>query len=128
MAKLLSIQLAIVILLGSIADLHDIAKLPYLLDHYSQHKSKDSGFSFSEFFDLHYGAMAEEHDKEESEKHKGLPFKAPDHNTIHSTIFLTEYHNTSIELESTLVVYTNFYQPNASSEFHQSIFQPPRKG
>lgn len=128
MLKLISIQLMMVVLLGSIVDLHDVAKLPYLIDHYNQHKSKASQFSFSEFFDLHYGAQAEEHDKEEQEKHKGLPFKAPDHTSIHSTIFLTEYTSNSIELESTEVKYTNFYQCISSSEFQSSIFQPPRKG
>ena len=116
------------IVLGSLADLHDIAKLPYLVDHYNQHKSKTSGFSIIEFFELHYGSLAEEHDKEEREQHKGLPFKAPDHTSIHSTILLTEIHNSSIELEAIEVTYSNSYQPNSSSEFSDSIFQPPRKG
>jgi len=126
--KTIAIPLVFVVLLGSLVDLHDIAKLPYLIDHFNQHKSKTSGFSFAEFFDLHYGEMAEEHDKEEREQHKGLPFKAPDHTTIHSTILLTERQCPSIELSPEEVSYTNFYQPHSPSEFHQSIFQPPRKG
>lgn len=115
-------------MLGSLVDLHDVAKLPYLIDHFNQHKSKASEFSFSEFFDLHYGNQAEAHDKEEKEKHKGLPFKAPDHTSIHSTVFLTEYESPSLEVGATEVTYTNCYQPNSSSEYHPSIFQPPRKG
>lgn len=117
-----------VILLGSLVDLHDFAKLPYLIDHYQQHKSKATHFSITEFFELHYGNKAEEHDKEEREQHKGLPFKAPDHTSIHSTIFLTQQECPSVQLESTEVNYTNFYQSNLSSEFRRSIFQPPRKG
>lgn len=128
MFRLLSIQLIFVVLLGSAVDLHDLAKLPYLIDHFNQHKLKDTQFSFSEFFDMHYGNQAEEHDKEEKEKHKGLPFKAPEHTSIHSPVFITEYESPSIELESTEVAYTNFYQSNSSSEYHPSIFQPPRKG
>lgn len=128
MVKALSIQLAIVVLIGSLIDLHDIAKLPYLIDHYNQHKSKDIAFSISDFFELHYGSLAEEHDKEEHEQHKGLPFRAPDNTSIHSTIFFTETENTSIELEAVEVTYTNFYQPHSSTEFQPSIFQPPRKG
>ncbi|HNP94414.1 MAG TPA: hypothetical protein PKJ63_02260 [Cyclobacteriaceae bacterium] len=128
MQKLVSILLTIVVAVGSLTDLHDLVKVPYLLQHYNQHKSKDSKFSASEFFDLHYGTLAEEHDKEEHEQHKGLPFKAPDHTSIHSTIFLTERQNPAIELDETAVSYTNFYHPIFSSEFHQSIFQPPRKG
>ncbi len=128
MLKSLSIALAFVVLFGSLADLHDIAKLPYLIDHYNQHKSKVSGFSITEFFDLHYGSLAEEHDEEEREQHKGLPFKVPDNTSIHSTILLTEIHNSSVELEATEVTYNNSYQPNSSSEFSESIFQPPRKG
>lgn len=128
MVRLLSIQLILLVLLGSSVDLHDVAKLPYLIDHYNQHKSKDTQFSFSEFFDLHYGTLAVEHDKEEKEKHKGLPFKAPENTSIHSPVFLTEYESPSVELESSKVAYTNSYQPNSGSEYHPSIFQPPRKG
>jgi len=125
--RALSISLVVIVLTGSLVDLHDMAKLPYLIDHYNQHKSKAEAFSFNEFFDLHYGSKAEEHDKEEREQHKGLPFKAPDNTTIHSTIFLTEAQNTSIELDAREVTYTNFYQPISSSEFRPIIFQPPRK-
>jgi len=128
MIKAISIQLAFVVLMGSVIDFHDIAKVPYLIDHYHQHKSKDSAFSLIEFFNMHYGSLAEKHDKEEHEQHKGLPFKAPDNVTIHSTVFLTEPHNTSIELEAIEVTYTNFYQPNSYSEFSPTIFQPPRIG
>jgi len=123
-----SVILAFVILFGSLADLHDLAKIPYMIDHFNQHKSKATGFSFTEFLDLHYGSMAEEHDKEEREQHKGLPFKAPDNTSIHSTIFLTATQNTSIELEASEVTYTNFYQAHFSLEFLPAIFQPPRKG
>ena len=128
MLKAISSKLIFIILLGSLVDLHDVAKLPYLIDHYNQHKYKDTQFSFNEFFDLHYGNQAAEHDKEEKEKHKGLPFKAPEHTSIHSPVFLTEYESPSVELESTEVAYTNFYQPNSGSDYHPSIFQPPRKG
>lgn len=128
MFKTVSIALAFTILMGSLADIHDLAKLPYLMEHYNQHKAKDSTFSLSEFFDMHYGKQAKEHDKEEHEQHKGLPFKAPNHTSIHSTIFLTERQTPAIELDVTEVTYSNSYQPIFSSEFHQSIFQPPRKG
>ena len=128
MLRAISSKLIFVILLSSLVDLHDVAKLPYLIDHYNQHKSKETQFSFSEFFDLHYGNLAEEHDKEEKEKHKGLPFKAPEHNSIHSPVFLIAYQSPSIASASSEVTYTNFYQPNSSSEYHPSIFQPPRKG
>ena len=128
MLKVISIQLTFAVLLGSLADLHDIAKLPYLIDHYNQHKSKTAEFSVTAFFDMHYGELAEEHDKEEREQHKGLPFKAPDHTSIHSTIFLTEQQCPSLDVEATEVTYTNFYRSSLSSEFQPSIFQPPRRG
>ncbi len=127
MLKVISVNLILIAMLGGIIDLHDIAKLPYLIDHYNQHKSKASQFSIAEFFDLHYGEAAEEHDKEESEKHKGLPFKAPDNTSIHSTVFLTERQCPSVQLEATTVSYTNFYQPNSSTEYRETIFQPPRE-
>jgi len=123
-----SIILAFVILFGSLADLHDLAKIPYLIDHFDQHKSKVTSFSFTEFLDLHYGSMAEDHDKEEREQHKGLAYKAPDNTSNHSTIFLKETQNPSMKLEATEVIYTNFYQAHFSLAFLPAIFQPPRKG
>ncbi|MBX2940965.1 MAG: hypothetical protein KF860_01355 [Cyclobacteriaceae bacterium] len=128
MIKALSISLVFAILIGSLIDFHDMAKLPYLIDHYHQHKSKDTAFSIIEFFDMHYGSKAEEHDKEEHEQHKGLPFKAPDNTSIHSTIFVTSVQKTSVESNATEVTYTNFYQPSSYSEFCPTIFQPPRLG
>lgn len=120
--------LAFVVLMGGIMDFHDIAKLPYLVDHYRQHKSKDSAFSIVEFIDMHYGSKAKSHDKEEHEQHKGLPFKAPSGTSVHSCVFMPGGPDTPVDLEYTDVCYTNFYQSSPYSEFSPTVFQPPRIG
>ena len=107
-------------------DLSDLTKLPYLVQHYQQHKDKVEKFSFSDFINLHYGNEAERHDKEEHEKHKGLPFKTHDGACIHIVTILTKFNAPEIECVSSEVVTYNFYQSTFSSEFSQSIWQPPK--
>lgn len=126
MFKLSATILAFTVFVGSIMDLRDLGKLPYLLKHYEQHVQKEGAFSFADFMELHYGEKAAQHDKEEHEKHKGLPFKTHDCTSIHSTVFLEELMAPENDAPVTCVVYTNFYQSAFSSGFQQSIWQPPR--
>ena len=126
MKKILAIGFVFIVLTGSIIDLHDLAKLPFMISHYQQHRNKSTSFSLSEFFSLHYGAQAESHDKEEHEQHKGLPFKTHDCTFTH-VVTLSPFCNTTQRSNIiTVVTYTNFYQSTFASAFIQSIWQPPR--
>jgi hypothetical protein len=126
--KIATCLLALTVFLGSIMDLHNLAKVPYLLEHYRQHQMKAGHFSFRDFLALHYGEKSVKHDKEEHEKHKGLPFKTHDCTSIHSTVFLNELSAPACDVSVTFVRYTNSYQSIFASEFHQLIWQPPRQG
>jgi hypothetical protein len=97
-----------------------------MLEHYKQHKNKEEGFSIAEFVDLHYGGQSEQHDKQEHEKHKGLPFKNHDCASFHASIVLHEFQPTIIATSGFTISYSNFYQSTFSSEVSQSIWQPPR--
>jgi hypothetical protein len=121
-----TISIALVMLLGSIVDLHDLSKLPYMIKHYQQHKHKEQVFSFTDFLDLHYGGQAEKHDKQEHEKHKGLPFKNHDCTAFHGTSVLHKFEPSIISIFTLTISYSNFYQSVFSSEFRQSIWQPPK--
>lgn len=107
-------------------DLHDLTKLPYMIQHYQQHKEKSSAFSIIEFFDLHYGQNAEQHDKQEHEQHKGLPFKTHDCSVAHATIILPSLEPVLASSYSLAIHYSNFYQSAYSISFCQSIWQPPK--
>jgi len=118
--------LTALILTGSVIDLHDLSKVPYMLRHYQQHKSNTQSFSVSDFFDLHYGASAEQHDKQEHEQHKGLPFKTHDCTTSHISMILTDFAPHIESSFSRIIRYSNFYKSTYTSAFSQSIWQPPK--
>jgi hypothetical protein len=125
--RVLSIWLAFIFLTGSVIDLHDLSKLPYMIKHYNQHKNKsEASFSISEFIDLHYGSHAEQHDKQEHEQHKGLPFKTHDCTALHASIVFQKFQPALISTSGYTISYSNFYQSTFSSSFSQSIWQPPR--
>ena len=126
MKRVTAIVLANLIIIGSLVDFHDVAKFAYLWQHYQQHKQKEQSFSFAEFISLHYGDQAEHHDKEEHDKHTDLPFKS-DHCTYsHTIVFTPNTSSLTIQLPESKVVYFNNYQSIYSSEFSQSIWQPPK--
>ncbi len=124
--KAIGILLVNVTLLGSMLDLHDLAKLPRLIEHYHQHKTKTIDVSFIDFLNLHYGSEAEKHDQEEHEKHQDLPFKTSDCTFTHTIIILPLFKAPEITSLESVVRYSNFYHSTFSSEFSQSVWQPPR--
>ncbi|MBX2895576.1 MAG: hypothetical protein KF763_09035 [Cyclobacteriaceae bacterium] len=126
MKKIMAYVLTVVILMGSAIDLHDLSKIPYMISHFQQHKNNAESFSFADFFDLHYGASAEQHDKQEHEQHKGLPFKTHDCTTSHISMILTDFEPNIESSFSLTISYNNFYESAYSSDFCQSIWQPPK--
>jgi hypothetical protein len=127
MVRSISIILVSLSLLGSMMDLHDLAKLPRLIEHFQEHQNKVSGFSFFEFLSLHYGSEAERHDREEHEQHTGLPFKSGDCTYTHTITLLPPFHAPVVALHQATLRHANFYQSTFSSEFSQSIWQPPKQ-
>lgn len=122
----ISVILLSVTLLGSVMDLHDFVKLPRLLEHYQQHKLKAPEVSFFDFINLHYGSEAERHDKEEHHEHEDLPFKSLDCTFTHTVSLLASFEAPAPSAQVCNVSYSNFYQSAFSSDFCQSIWQPPR--
>lgn len=60
--------------LGSSTELHELARIPALLKHYSHHRSENPSLSLFDFLKLHY-AGNHPNDNDESED-QGLPFKS----------------------------------------------------
>lgn len=112
--------------MGSMMDLHDLVKLPRLIEHYQQHKKKAINVSFLDFLNLHYGSEADRHDQEEHEEHEDLPFKSPDCTFTHTLTVLPQFKAPEIIQLVSEVTYANFYQSAFSSEVSQSIWQPPK--
>ncbi|HNT49376.1 MAG TPA: hypothetical protein PKK67_02220 [Cyclobacteriaceae bacterium] len=127
MKKILAFTMVVVLLTGSVVDLHDLTKVPYMISHFQQHQNNTDSFSISDLFNLHYGSLAEQHDKQEHEQHKGLPFKSHDCTTSHVTMMLPEFVSNMASSFSLIIQYNNFYESAYSSEFSQAIWQPPKQ-
>jgi hypothetical protein len=107
-------------------DLHDLVKLPRLIEHYQQHEHRAAEVTFFDFLNLHYGSEADRHDKEEHEEHENLPFKSPDCTFTHTVTVIPVFKAPEITSLISEVTYSNFYHSAFSSEFSQSIWQPPK--
>ncbi len=107
-------------------DLHSLAKMPRLLEHYREHRKRLSGFSFVDFLDLHYGRQANQHDQDERAKHQNLPFKSSTCTFSHFLSVISSVNACEITSINFYLSYSNFYQSTFYSEFSESIWQPPR--
>lgn len=121
--------LSIVILfsyLSSYTEFREFLKLPILLEHYSEHNSKDSNLSFSEFLCMHY-THAHEADGDD-EQDKNLPFKS--HNGCASNFSSNLYaQQQTIAIKPVVTELNNSISWNEDyiySSFAASIWQPPK--
>jgi hypothetical protein len=110
----------------TVCDQHDLSKIPYLLQHYRQHQLANTEFSFNEFLNLHYGSKSAQHDGEEHQNHKGLPFKNHDCSGYTHTLLAKQYYITPGVQQEKDQDYPNFYQSTFSFLFAANIWQPPK--
>ena len=75
MKKVLSISFLIVFLLAN-TELHEVLKVPLLLEHYMLHKQEDKNQSFLTFLYKHY-VLVQDHFHLQND-HDGLPLKTKD--------------------------------------------------
>lgn len=75
--------LATILFLGCSTELHELARIPALLKHYSHHRSENPSLSLLDFLKLHYsGKHPTDNDENEDQ---GLPFKSGE-SIIHTDI------------------------------------------
>jgi len=126
MTKTISILLLSLTLIGSVVDLHSVAKMPRLLEHYKEHRKRLPGSSFMDFLDLHYGRQASQHDQDERGKHQNLPFKSSTCTFSHILSVISSVNACEITSINFYRSYPNFYQSTFDTGFSESIWQPPR--
>jgi len=126
MTKSISILLLSLTLMGSILDLHSLAKMPRLIEHYQEHCKRVSNFSFIDFLSLHYGSQANRHDQDERGKHQNLPFKSSTCTFSHILSAISSVNACEITSIHFYITYSNFYQSTFYAGFSESIWQPPR--
>lgn len=124
MKKHLSILFLSVYLL-SITQLGELIKLPLMVEHYMEHKERNSNLTIFEFLCIHY--QGQDVPDADYDKDMKLPFKS--YTSICSVVFfpLIQEYKPIQKISSTYKkqnLYT--YSFSYSSIYHSSIWQPPR--
>jgi len=119
--RLLAISL-LVLYVNSNTELHEIMRLPLLIEHFTEHKKLVGDISFWEFLVMHYNTSAS-HDADDNR----LPFKDPAH-SFSATTLAVPIHR--IILNETLliseVLHISSYNETFIASHLSDIFQPPR--
>lgn len=111
----------------SITEFHQFVKLPFLIEHYFEHKEKNLNLSLLEFLNMHYSK--DEAKKADIDSDMRLPFKS--HDDCMSTLSIAFVPNQIEELSqkpefietNTYSVDTDLFLPSA---YLSAIWQPPK--
>jgi len=120
MKRLVAIHLLFFYLI-SFTEFSEVLRLPLLIEHYTEHKSKVGDLSFWEFLVMHYETDAA-HDDTDNE----LPFKECGHSFTASVALpdqRLQLQDVNLNSEKR---YSLFYFQHAPSLVKQDIFQPPK--
>ncbi len=123
MKRIVASLLAVVIAVTSLAELRDLSKIAVLINHYQQAHGQ---ISLSDFLELHYGESATEHDKEHD--HRSLPFKSHERNITQPLAVVCVFYFLPPGFAPEYRKPVSLYRSVFTSEFAQSIWQPPRLG
>jgi hypothetical protein len=111
----------------SLTELNQLVKLPLLIEHFIEHKGKDSSLSLWAFLDMHY-AHGDVKDADYDEDMK-LPFKS--HDGCVNTFFISFVPNTFDDLSTKPVyiednTYSVYEETFLTSSYLSFIWQPPK--
>lgn len=105
-------------------ELHQLAKLPAFFAHFDEHKKKDPGVDLIGFTIEHY-VKGDGRDA----RHEQLPFKSAD--CLIASVLIAvppeEFMTPACKIFYTPQNKVSYTCPLTASEFHFSIWQPPRK-
>jgi len=119
--KLLTISL-LTLYLNSYTEVHELFRLPILLEHFSEHKQLVSDLTFWDFLVMHYKTDVN-HDSTDDQ----LPFKVPGHSFTALSIALPAQKINLSETPLTVAIKHLFdYKESYFGSSLDSIFQPPR--
>jgi hypothetical protein len=108
--------------LNSYTELHEVFRLPILVEHFVEHKTLVADLSFWDFLKMHY-----ESDVNHDTTDEQLPFKVPGHSFIAISMVLPPLKISLTEATpSATLSYTFDYKESFFSSSLQAIFQPPK--
>jgi hypothetical protein len=111
----------------SATELHELFKLPNLIEHFTEHQSEDNTTSLIDFLLAHYTSL----DDGDGDKTKDmeLPFKS-NHNGFNiSNTGLHSFNNIQLAIKTTPIeskIYNTYSTDFISSAYLSSIWQPPK--
>lgn len=108
--------------LTSFTEFTEIMRLPILVEHYLEHKSKVEKLSFVEFLTMHY-----ETDVAHDETDNSLPFKDHNHSCCSPSVMLPLQKLALNEvMQNSNPDYSFFYLQHKPALRTADIFQPPK--
>ena len=119
--QLLSISL-LVLYLNSFTEVHELMRLPILIEHFQEHKQQVSDLTLWEFLVMHYKTDAS-HDDQDND----LPFKDKAHSFSVSAPSLP-FQKLVLKIEAPVleIQHTSNHKEASFKSPSQSIFQPPK--
>lgn len=110
--------------LVSFTEFSEVLRLPFLIQHYTEHKGKVADLSFIEFLTMHY-----ETDVAHDDQDMSLPFKHCDRSCFAQFLVLpVQKIVLSENTEKAIRSYTSFYLLHEPQLLAGDIFQPPKLG
>jgi len=124
--KLISILLITSILISG-TEFYQIFKVPFLLEHFKEHKALNQGTTFWSFLTIHYSNNDIKY--ADYDKDMRLPFKSNE-GSLHilSLSFIQYTSNTKLykPFTETLKIYKVFNDHEFQSNYLSTIWQPPK--
>ena len=126
MKKLISILLISSFLISS-TEFYQILKVPFLLEHFKEHKSLNEGTTFWSFLSMHYSNSDIKY--ADYDKDMRLPFKSSE-GSLHLLNISFIHYSSSTKLHKpfakTLKIYKVFKDHKFQSTYLSNIWQPPK--
>jgi len=121
------LSIFLVIYIFSATELHEFLKLPFLFQHYTEHKKQDKNLSLLSFIKLHYSnenTIYPDHEKDNK-----LPYKSDDKNIITLTYFpFKKLHFQNLQLPEikSEKTFPSSFKNFVLEGYHFNIWQPPK--
>lgn len=121
--------LLLILYISAIVPISEWAKLPYLWDHYCEHKMADASMDFFDFINHHYGNCLKVYP--DAEKDMKLPFKSDHQSTFAAVSDLPKnepavitFGYIPIRYHKTLFIFSRHF----TSAEEADTWQPPKIG
>lgn len=111
----------------SATELHELFKLPNLVEHFIEHQSEDKSTTLINFLVMHY-TSADDGDEDNS-KDMQLPFKSNHEGGNISNTGSNSFNNIQLAIKSIPIeskTYNTYSSEFISSSYLSSIWQPPK--